>query len=298
MPIHFSFSFVTGHRHGGFISNGRLSSIGEGKPMSDKQELVVSKEGPVCTLIINNTEKRNALTRECHSLIGQTFEELSHDKKIRVVIIRGAGEEAFSAGADIKAMPIRGGSAEVRRRNLEDYIEASYEAVMKYPYPVIAMLYGYTLGAGCVLAMACDIRIASTNVKMGIPTSRMGLIATHQGFKRLFDVLGYSTALEIFLTGRTYDGQDCRTMGLVNHLVDHDQLETYTYKMADEITRCAPLSLRGSKYILGRIADNPLLSVEDIEKFQLLSRQAAASDDHEEAKKAFKEKRKPVFYGA
>jgi enoyl-CoA hydratase/carnithine racemase len=87
-------------------------------------------------------------------------------------------------------------------------------------------------------------------------------------------------------------------MGLVNHLVDHDQLESYTYKMADEITRCAPLSLSGSKFILSRIAENPVSPAEDIETFRSLRVQAAASDDHEEAKRAFKEKRKPVFKGA
>jgi enoyl-CoA hydratase len=160
------------------------------------------------------------------------------------------------------------------------------------------MLYGYTLGAGCVLAMACDIRIASRNVKMGIPTSRMGLVSGYRGFKRFLNMLGYSTALEIFLTGRSYDSQECLTMGLVNHLVDHDDLESYTYNLADEITRCAPLSLRGSKYILSRIAENPVPSPEDIEIFRSLSIQAAKSDDHEEAKKAFKEKRKPRFIGS
>jgi enoyl-CoA hydratase len=264
--------------------------------MEEKKELIVVKDGPVCTLIINNPEKRNALNPDCLFTITQTFEELSHDKNIRVVIIRGAGEEAFSAGADIMAMPTRGGSVEVRK-NQGDSTMAS-GAIQGFPFPVIAMLYGYTLGAGCVLAMACDIRVASKNVKMGIPTSRMGLISSHRGFRRFLNVLGYSTALEIFLTGRTYDSQECLTMGLVNHLVDHDQLETYTYKLADEITRCAPLSLSGSKYILSRIAENPVPSAEDIETFRSLRIQASASDDHEEAKKAFKEKRKPVFKGA
>lgn len=133
---------------------------------------------------------------------------------------------------------------------------------------------------------------------MGIPTSRMGLISSYRGFRRFLNVLGYSTALEIFLTGRTYDSQECLTMGLVNHLVDHDQLEAYTYGMADEITKCAPLSLCGSKYILSRLAENPVSSAGDIETFHSLRIQAAVSDDHEEAKRAFAEKRRPVFKGA
>ena len=263
--------------------------------MSEEKPLLVAKQGPLCTLTINHPEKRNALAPDCLLDITETFDALAHDENIRVVILRGAGEEAFSAGADITAMPTRD-SGEVSRAG-GDSTTAS-EAIQRFPFPVIAMLYGYTLGAGCVLAMACDIRIASKNVKMGIPTSRMGLVSGFRGFKRFLNVLGYSTALEIFLTGRSYDSQECLTMGLVNHLVEHDQLESYTYNLADEITKCAPLSLRGSKYILSRIAENPVPSREDFETFRSLSIQAAKSDDHEEAKKAFKEKRKPRFIGS
>jgi enoyl-CoA hydratase len=266
--------------------------------MIENENLIVVKKDPVCTLIINNPEKRNALTRGCQASIARTFKELAEDKNIRVVIIRGAGEEAFSAGADIKAMPVRGTTPETKPKEREDGTSISSDAIQHYPYPVIAMLYGFTLGAGCVLAMACDIRLASTNVKMGIPTARMGLLPSHQGFKRFMNAVGYGAALEMFLTGRTYDSRDCLTMGLVNHLVEHDQLETYTYKMAEDITRCAPLSLRGSKLIMNRIAENPFLSETEIKLFNTMRKEASASDDHEEAKKAFKEKRKPVFKGA
>ena len=96
-------------------------------------------------------------------------------------------------------------------------ITAVSAAIQNYPYPVIAMLYGYTLGAGCILAMACDIRVASDKVKMGIPTSRMGLMPSYEGFKRFLIVLGYSTTLEIFLTGKQYDGKTCLTKGLINY---------------------------------------------------------------------------------
>ena len=157
----------------------------------------------------------------------------------------------------------------MRSRRIKGTPPRFSEAIQKFPFPVIAMLYGYTLGAGCVLAMACDMRIASKNVRMGIPTSRMGLISSQRGFKRFLNVLGYSTALEIFLTGRSYDSQDCLAMGLVNHLVDQDELESYTYKLADEITRCAPLSLRALKHTGSRIADHPVSSQKILEPFGL-----------------------------
>lgn len=263
--------------------------------MKNRKNLIVTKKGALCTVIINNPRKHNALTPECLFDIARTFDDLSHDQTIRVVILRGAGQEAFSAGSDISSMPRREDPSELRE-NQGDYSQAM-EAIQRYPSPVIAMLYGYTLGAGCILAMGCDIRLASKNVKMGIPTSRMGLLTDYRVFKRFLTVLGYSTALEIFLTGHHYEGQECLAMGLVNHLVDHDQLEQYTHKLAEEIMQCAPLSLHGSKYILNTIAENPILSSEELETINFLSMQATASDDHEEAKSAFKEKRKPRFSG-
>jgi enoyl-CoA hydratase/carnithine racemase len=263
--------------------------------MKDGKNLLVVKKGAICTVIINNPRKRNALTPECLFDIARTFDDFSHDQALKAVILRGAGQEAFSAGADISSMPTREDSA-VFKENGGGYSQA-FEAIQRFPLPVIAMLYGYTLGAGCILAMGCDIRLASKNVKMGIPTSRMGLLTDYRVFRRFLTVLGYSAALEIFLTGQHYEGQECLMMGLVNHLLDHDQLEPYTYKLAEEIIHCAPLSLRGSKYILTRIAENPILSLEELETFSFLSRQATESDDHEEAKRAFKEKRKPRFTG-
>jgi enoyl-CoA hydratase len=263
--------------------------------MKNEKNLIVNKKGTICTVTINNPRKRNALTHECLSHIVDAFDELSRDKDLRVVILRGAGQEAFSAGADISAMPPRENLVELKE-NQGDYSRAM-EAIQRFPFPVIGMLYGYTLGAGCILAMGCDILVASKNVEMGIPTSRMGLLADHKVFRRFLAVLGYRTASEIFLTGRHYEGEECLRVGLVNHLVDQDQLEPYTHGLAEEIIRCAPLSLRGSKYALNRISENPLLSTQEIEILDSLVMQAAESDDHEEAKRAFREKRTPRFTG-
>ena len=264
--------------------------------MTEKQNILITKQGTVTIVTINNPDKRNALSPSCLYDITETFNQLSQDDTPQVVILRGAGKDAFSAGADIAAMPTKAGNQATQLDKVGDITSASL-AIQKYPYPVVAMLYGYTLGAGCILAMACDIRIASNRVKMGIPTSRMGLISSYEGFKRFLTVLGYSTALEIFLTGRQYNSRECLTMGMVNHLVEDDELEDYTLSLAEEVTKCAPLSLRGSKYILSRIAEKPHLTPEDIAEFQKLSNQARQSDDHEEAKLAFKEKRKPMFKG-
>lgn len=262
--------------------------------MDKHEELIVQKDGQICTLTINNPSKRNALRPACLSALTQTFKVLAADGDIRVVVLRGSGEEAFSSGADITAMPAQ--SPDLSRGRRSDPGDAS-RAIVQYPFPVIALLHGYTLGAGMALALACDIRIASTTVKMGIPTSRMGLVSHHQGFKRFMSILGFSGALEVFLTGRTYDGRDCLNMGMVNHLVEPDGVESYAYQMAREIAGCAPLSLKGSKFVLNRLARYPEPSDDDIRRFNALTLEALNSCDHEEAKNAFRQKRPPVFTG-
>jgi enoyl-CoA hydratase len=171
------------------------------------------------------------------------------------------------------------------------------KALKNYPYPVIAMLNGDALGAGCALAVSCDIRIAAEHARMGIPTTKMGLVSDYEGFQRFITVMGYSSALEIFMTGRFYDARTCLELGMVNHVVESDQLEPFTYEMAHELAGNAPLAVKNSKYILNRIVEPPRLSPEDFEEFRALSIQAARSDDHEEAKRAFREKRKPQFTG-
>jgi enoyl-CoA hydratase/carnithine racemase len=262
--------------------------------MNEKTPLIVKKDGPICTMTINNPEKRNALTPECLSLIVETFDELAQDKDIRVAIIRGKGDTAFSAGADITEMP--GGVADDSLGIHEDVVSAA-EAVQRYPYPVVAMLNGYTLGAGCILAMACDIRIAARHVEMGIPTSRMGLVSDYRTYRRFLTVLGYSTALELFITGRFYNSGECLNMGLVNYVVDGDKLESFTHDLTREIIKCAPLALQGSKFILTALAENPEPSAQDLKSFKSLTINALRSQDHSEAKEAFAEKRKPRFKG-
>lgn len=260
-----------------------------------RSPLILQKDGPVCTLMINNPEKRNALTPECFLKIIETFDTLSRDDEARVIIMRGAGDAAFSSGADITAMP-EGEKADSPESIHGDAASAS-DAIRRCPLPVIAMLKGYTLGAGCILAMSCDIRIAAQDVKMGVPTSKMGVVSDYGTFHRFLTVLGYSTALEIFLTGRTYEGNECLQMGLVNHLVESVQLESFVHNLAREMIDCAPLSVMGAKFILSRIAENPVLKDKDFKTFEALRSRAFQSRDHEEAKRAFKEKRKPRFLG-
>lgn len=265
--------------------------------MSEQTALHVKREDAVCTLVIDNPEKHNTLTLECLIKMAETFERLARDEEVRTVVIRGAGDKAFSAGFDIAAFTSRNDADLQSRQEKTHPFDKAMQSIGKYPYPIIAMLNGFAYGGGFELALTCDIRIAATHVKMGMPPAKVGLVYRYDGFKRFITVLGYTRTLELFLTARSYDSAKCLEMGIVNHVVPGDELESFAYDLAHEMTQLAPLSLRHSKYILNKICEYPAISKEDLDKFESLQMQAFMSDDHEEGKRAFIEKRKPQFKG-
>lgn len=265
--------------------------------MTQESVLLIKKQRAVCTLVINNPDKHNVVTPDCLFKMADTFDTLSQDNEIRTVIIRGAGNKAFSAGYDISILPSKSHLEDRAADDDKSPFEVAMEAIGRYPYPVIAMLNGFAFGGGCELALTCDIRIGADHIRMGMPPAKIGLVYRYSGLRRFLAILGYNRTLELFLTARFYDSQKCLEMGLVNHLVQREQLEDFTYDLAREITANAPLSLKSTKFILNRIVEYPGVSAEDVKLFQSLSLQASESEDLEEGKRAFREKRKPVFKG-
>jgi len=267
--------------------------------MTNTQNISIDQQEAICTITINNPRNMNSLSDDSLLEISEILQQLAENSTTRAVILRGAGREAFSAGADIVVPEKKSKNTTKPLANRPGAITTALLAIQKFPYPVIAMLYGYAIGGGCILSMASDIRVASNTVKMSVPTSKMGLIPTPEIFKRFITILGYSTALEMFITGRQYEGMECLRMGMVNHMTSHDELEDFTYTLASHIvTDCAPMSLTASKCVMNRISENPNLSDAEMLQFRKLAMQARQSFDFKEAKLAFKEKRKPVFKGA
>jgi enoyl-CoA hydratase/carnithine racemase len=264
--------------------------------VKDSEELLVHKNGAVCTLVINRPEKRNLLTPRCLFHMAKTAQALAEEDKVRVLVIRGSGNEAFSAGYDISALPVNPSSQQEDTLQETPPLEEALRAIQAFPYPVIAMLNGYAYGAGCELAITCDIRIAAKHIKMGMPPAKLGLVYPYAGYRRFMRVLGFSRTLEVFLTARHYDAETCVLMGLANHVVPEKELEPYTNALAREITENAPLSLRGMKSALHKIAEHPIL-VEQEKEIQRLFIQSLKSRDVQEARRAFQEKRKPRFEG-
>ena len=260
-------------------------------------ELLVQKKGSICTLVINRPKKRNFLTPRFLLKMTEVLQGLSREGTVRAIVIRGSGDQVFSAGYDISALPIRPSSGMEDSLKETPPLEKALQAICDFPYPVIAMLNGYAYGGGCELAIGCDIRIAARSAKMGMPPAKLGLVYPYPGYRRFVTVLGFSRTLEIFLTGRQYDSQSCLNMGLVSYVLEDAELETFTYGLAKEISENSPLSLRGTKLALYKIAKYPILNREEEEEIRSLFMQSLQSEDMQEGKRAFMEKRKPQFKG-
>lgn len=256
--------------------------------------LLVQKEGNICTLTINRPEKRNALTPEILLQLGDTLNSLKEEDEIRVVVIRGTGEQSFSSGYDISR--IRSGETQETgpRRNPLEYGMAS---ILAFPYPVIAMIYGYAVGAGFELAVTCDLRLAADTARLGITPAKLGIVYGHTGVRKILNLVGVAQTKELFYTGRLIDAQRAREIGLVDHVVPAQELASATYDLAREITENAPLSVRGTKITISKILNYQTLSPEDEAELRELQAQAMRSEDLKEGQKAFMEKRKPRFIG-
>ena len=263
----------------------------------EEKLLLIEKKERICTIILNRPERRNALSPVLLFELGDTLNRLKEEGEIRCLVIRGAGEAAFSSGYDISAIPTNMTPEEAEAFRARNPLQVGLGAVIDFPYAVIAMINGHAFGAGCELAMCCDIRIAAEPALLGIPPAKLGIIYQPDGILRLINIAGLANAKELFFTGRNYKAPKAKEMGLVNYVVPLDQLSSFTYEMAREISENAPLSLKGMKLIFRKCLDHQRLDPRDAEEIETLRGQAFNSEDIKEGQRAFKEKRKPVFHG-
>ncbi|MFC1864664.1 enoyl-CoA hydratase/isomerase family protein [Chloroflexota bacterium] len=257
--------------------------------------LLVQKEGNICTLTINRPDRRNSLNPEVLLQLGDTLNSLKEEGEIRVVVIRGAGEQSFSSGYDIGRIPSGGNQEETGPQS--NPLEYGMSSILAYPYPVIAMIYGYAVGAGLELAVTCDLRLVADTARLGITPAKLGVVYHHAGFQKFLNLVGVAQTKELFYTGRLIDAQRAREIGLVDHVVPAQELASATYDMAREIAENAPLSVSGAKVTVSKLLNNQRLSPEDEAELQKLWTQAMLSEDLKEGQRAFMEKRKPRFIG-
>ena len=259
--------------------------------------LLVEKKGLVATLLLNRPEKRNSLSPDLLIRLHQTIEEFKRDDEARCLVIRGSGNKAFSSGYDIASIPTKVDPEIAEKLKSQNPQDLAMNSVLNYPYPIIAMLNGYAFGAGCELSVCCDIRVAGDHIRMGVPPAKLGLVYPLDGIMRFVRVLGIPLTRELLCTGRFYDARQVREMGLVNHMMPREELEAFTYELAEEIAGNAPLSVKGTKRILNLLAGSPRIDEEARREAEMIVAEAFNSDDLKEGQTAFLEKRQPVFKG-
>ncbi|MEO8146430.1 MAG: enoyl-CoA hydratase-related protein [Bacteroidia bacterium] len=255
------------------------------------QNIITKNENGILTITINRPEKLNALNAQTLSELGNAITDLQTDANVRVVILTGAGEKAFVAGADItefSGLDVKQG-AQLARAGQE--VLNMFENSTK---PVIAAVNGFALGGGCELAMACHIRIASENAKFGQPEVKLGLIPGYGGTQRLVRYIGKAKAIELLITADMLSAADALTWGLVNHVVPAADLISKCVEIAEKIKQQAPLAV-ASCLVCANVANDDTKNGFDKEVDEF--GKCFATADVKEGTSAFTEKRKAVFIG-
>jgi enoyl-CoA hydratase len=259
--------------------------------MSDTP-VAVADRGAIRRITVNRPEKLNALNAATLDALSQAFEQAANDPAVRVVVLTGAGQKAFVAGADIAEM------ADLRPTEARDFSlrgQRLMRRIETLPKPVIGMINGFALGGGLELAMACHLRIAADSAKLGQPEINLGLIPGFGGSQRLLRLAGRAAALELCLLGAPIGAERALQLGIVNRVVPAAELEAETGKLAEQLSNAAPLALRGALDIInvgGECGIEEGLQYESAQ-FGLMF----ATDDMREGTRAFLERRKPEFAG-
>ncbi|HEV3475538.1 MAG TPA: enoyl-CoA hydratase/isomerase family protein [Actinomycetota bacterium] len=259
---------------------------------------VRSEPGPVWRITLDRPEARNAISEPMLGDMSRALAGAAADAATRIVVLSGEGDH-FCAGADLGELDGAAGGPGGNR--YERAFEEVLSAVAQHPVPVMAVVHGAALGAGCQLTVACDLAVAASDARIGIPSSRLGILINFENVQRLVLAVGPKRASEMLFTGRALSGDEAAAWGLVNEAVPPGRLMDRATELAEEIASAAPLSIRGSKRGIGAVLAK--LSIDRqaegwrVADFDMMAADAFASDDLKEGVRAFRERRKPRFKG-
>jgi enoyl-CoA hydratase/carnithine racemase len=256
--------------------------------------ILLRKEGPIARIVLNNPARHNAISIAMWNAAEAMLDELADDGAIRVVVLSGEGGKAFSAGADI---------SEFERRHADPASIALHSATTErvnqklaaLPKPTIASIEGFCMGGAMVLALCCDLRIASAPSRFAIPPAKLGNGYSHDDIARVVDAVGLANTREILFTGRQFTASEAHAMGVVNRVVPPDELRPTVESYCDTIARNAPLTVQAIKRITVELAKDK--AERDIALCERLFDACYASADYQEGRRAFMEKRRPNFTG-
>ena len=256
-------------------------------------KVLAAREGAVGFITFNRPERHNAMSVEMWAAVPEALDRLEGDDAVRVIVLRGAGGKAFISGADISQFEKQrsGASGNI---GYDTLVGTANQRLGAARCPTIAMIRGYCIGGGLGVALQCDLRIATRESRFGIPAARLGVGYGPPGLKRLMDVVGPAFAMEIFYTARQFSADEALAMGLVNRVLDDAELESYVADYCARIAENAPLTIGAVKTCVRELSRGREF---DRERCEAAVRACFESEDYVEGRRAFMEKRRPVFKG-
>lgn len=259
-----------------------------------QEGLRVAVADGVLELTIDRPERRNALTPELIRTLMRLLEQARRRPSLHAILLTGGGDKAFCAGFDIGRIDSPGGEQVGAERDLVDDLAT---AVGEVPLPVVAALNGAAVGAGCDLAVACDIRLGTPTTRLGMPPARLGLLYGRRGTERLVRTVGLPAAKEMLLTGSLVDAQRAYDIGLLSRIVPGEQLLDEARAITGTLAANAPLSVAGSKRMVDLLAGRESLSDAELAELDEIQQRVWTSSDAVEGARAYRERRPPRFTG-
>jgi len=254
-------------------------------------EVLVDLNGAVGVITLNNEKRRNCLSEAILTGIESSIQQLVEDRARAIILRAPKGSKVFSAGFDIRELPDPG----IDPLGYNDDLAVALRAIQNCPVPVIAMIEGGVWGGACDLAVTCDLAVGSPSATFAITPAKLGVPYTTTGLMRFIGAMPMHIVKELFFTAQPISAERARELGLLNHLVPAEELEAFTFGLAERILENSPLAIRVLKEQLRVLGNSYSMSPETQERIQGLRRMVYQSADYREGKAAFLEKRKPVY---